>query len=160
MTAPEIEGYIIRNIMNYYNPNMIFVDAGYGLDIVDHIRELGYKKIKAVFFNGKPNNPDKYVNRRSEMHDICRNWFYQEGGVDIRDSDEVCNEYSVIPDLKINSQGKLFMIAKDEIKELNQGRSPDFMDSLILTFAENVAKQEQAENLQKEISIERKKKNK
>lgn len=86
MTATEIEGYIIKNIMNYYNPNMIFVDAGYGLDIVDHIRELGYKKIKAVFFNGKPNNPNKYTNKRSEMHDICRKWFYQEGGVDIKDT--------------------------------------------------------------------------
>ena len=125
MTAPEIEGYIIRNIMNTYNPNMIFVDAGYGLDIVDHIKELGYKKIKAVFFNGKPDNPDKYVNKRSEMHDKCRVWFYQEGGVDIKDNDEVCNEYSIIPDLKINSQGKLYMISKDDIKELNQNRSPD-----------------------------------
>ncbi len=158
MTAPEIEGYIIRNIMNYYNPNMIFVDAGYGLDIVDHIRELGYKKIKAVFFNGKPNNQNKYVNKRSEMHDLCRKWFYQEGGVDIKDNDEVCNEYSVIPDLKVNSQGKLYMIPKDEIKELNQNRSPDFMDSLILTFAENMVKRED-DNEIKEIIIEKKKNN-
>ena len=131
---------------------MIFVDAGYGLDIVDHIRELGYKKIKAVFFNGKPNNPDKYVNKRSEMHDLCRKWFYQEGGVDIKDNDEVCNEYSVIPDLKV---GKLYMISKDEIKELNQNRSPDFMDSLILTFAENVVRRKE-ENTSKDVYIEKK----
>ncbi len=138
--------------MNHYNPNMIFVDAGYGLDIVDHIRELGYKKIKAVFFNGKPNNQNKYVNKRSEMHDLCRKWFYQEGGVDIKDNDEVCNEYSVIPDLKV---GKLYMISKDEIKELNQNRSPDFMDSLILTFAENVVRRKE-ENTSKDVYIEKK----
>ena len=143
--------------MNIYNPNMIFVDAGYGLDIVDHIKELGYKKIKAVFFNGKPDNDNKYVNKRSEMHDKCRSWFYQEGGVDIKDSDEVCNEYSIIPDLKVNSQGKLYMIPKDEIKELNQNKSPDYMDSLILTFAENVVKEDKDTEI-KGVVIERKRK--
>ncbi len=69
--------------------------------------------------------------------------------------EEIANEYSLIPDLKINSQGKLYMISKDEIKELNQNRSPDFMDSLILTFAENVAKQDN-NVYQKEVYLNKK----
>lgn len=138
-TAPEIEGFIIHTIINStFNPDAIFIDAGYGLDIVDHIRELGYKKVKAIFFNAKPTDENRYVNKRSEMHDQVRNWFYQEGGVDIKDNDEICNEYSIIPDLKINSQGRLYMPPKEEIKELNLNKSPDYFDSLALTFAEPV----------------------
>ena len=132
---------------------MIFIDADYELDIVDHILKRGYKKIKAIFFNGKPNNPDKYVNIRSEMFDNVRKWFYQEGGVDIKDNDEISNEYSIIPDLKINSNGKLYMISKDDIKELNQNRSTDYFDSLALTFAETVFRDN---GYRKDVRIRRK----
>ena len=156
-TSTEIEGYIINNLINSYDKqiDMIFIDAGYGLDIADHILERGYKKIKAIFFNGKPNNPDKYVNIRSEMFDNVRKWFYQEGGVDIKDNDEISNEYSIIPDLKINSNGKLYMISKDDIKELNQNRSTDYFDSLALTFAEKVFRDDMINN--REIFIKRNK---
>lgn len=140
-TAPELEGFIINKVINKYNPDRIFVDAGYGLDIVEHLRELGFRQMEAIFFNAKPNNPDKYTNLRSEMHDNVRKWFYQEGGVDVKDIDEVCNEYSIIPDLKTNSLGKLYMIDKEEIKKTNQNKSPDYMDSLALTFARPVIKQ-------------------
>lgn len=149
-TAPEIEGYLIKEVIGKINPQMIFVDAGYGLDIVDHIKEKGYKKIKAVFFNGRPENEDKYVNIRSEMHDKVRDWFMQDGGVDIKDDDEICNEYSIIPDMKINSSGKLFMISKEDIKENNYGRSPDYFDSLALTFAEKVFNRD-TENIEYKI---------
>ena len=47
------------------------------------------------------------------------------------------------------------MISKDDIKELNQNRSPDFMDSLILIFAENVVKEE-ANKEEREVIIEKK----
>lgn len=137
-TAPELEGFILVNVINVYNPDKIFVDAGYGLDIVDHLRENCYSQIEAIFFNAKPLLKDKYLNIRSEMHDNVRKWFYQEGGVDIIDNEEVCNEYSLIPDMKINSLGKLYMVDKDEIKETNGSKSPDYMDSLALTFAKPV----------------------
>lgn len=78
-----------------------------------------------------------------------------ENFLEKRAIEEITNEYSIIPDLKINSQGKLYMISKDEIKELNQNRSPDFMDSLILTFAENVAKQDN-NVYQKEVYLNKK----
>ena len=49
------------------------------------------------------------------------------------------------------------MIPKDEIKELNQNKSPDYMDSLILTFAENVVKEDKDTEI-KGVVIERKRK--
>lgn len=70
------------------------------------------------------------------MHDNVRKWFYQEGGVDIIDNEEVCNEYSLIPDMKINSLGKLYMVDKDEIKKPTEVK----VDSLALTFAKPVVR--------------------
>jgi hypothetical protein len=84
-----------------------------------------------------------------EMHEKVRDWFSQTEGVDIPESQELINELSLIPDMKINSQGKLYMLSKDEIKELNKGKSPDYMDSLCLTFAKPVIKK--VENLQFEF---------
>jgi hypothetical protein len=137
-TAPELEGFIINNILNKYKPDRIFIDHAYGIDIVDHLRELGYKTIEAIAFNSSPLDNDRFTNIRSEMHEKLRDWFMQDGGVSIPNNNELINELSIIPDMKINSLGKLYMVPKDDIKELNRGKSPDYVDSLALTFAKPV----------------------
>jgi hypothetical protein len=139
-TAPEIEGFIIHSIINEYHPDRIFIDLGYGKDIADHLNDLGYRTIEAIAFNGTPSDRNRFTNLRSEIHEKCREWFRQEGGVDIPNSPELLNELSLIPDMRVDALGRLHMVSKDEIRELNRGRSPDYMDSLCLTFARPVLK--------------------
>jgi hypothetical protein len=139
-TAPEIEAFLIREVINKYNPDKIFIDAGYGLDIADHLKENGYKNIEAIYFNQRPYERDLFSNIRSEMHEKLREWFKQEGGCQIPKHGDLINELSIIPDMKVNSLGKFYMIDKDEIKLLNKGKSPDFVDSMCLTFAKPVIK--------------------
>ena len=50
------------------------------------MRELGYKQCEAVNFGDSPIgagplDPELYGNRRSEMWDALRDWFYDGAGV-------------------------------------------------------------------------------
>jgi phosphopantetheine adenylyltransferase len=152
-TAPEIEGFLILNVIQKYNIDKIFIDYAFGKDIADHLQQNGYKMIEAIHFSQSPYEKENFVNIRSEMHEKCREWFLQDGGVDIPSNSDFIDEISSIPDMKVNATGKLYMPPKDDIKELNRGRSPDYMDALCLTFAKPIIKKTL---IGKEIRFDRK----
>jgi hypothetical protein len=48
--AYEIKNFLIQNIINKYNPQKIFIDYAYGVDIADDLNEQGYNSIEAIHF--------------------------------------------------------------------------------------------------------------
>lgn len=117
-------------------PDMMFVDAGGGADLVDRLHELGYRgRVRAIAFGSSPLEPEKWRNKRTEMWGLCNLWLKDEHlPVQIPDED------SLHADLCASMYGRdsndvIGLWPKERIKE-ELGFSPDEGDALALTFAE------------------------
>jgi hypothetical protein len=119
-------------------PDMMFVDAGGGVDIVDRLHELGYKKrVKAIYFGASTIKPKKYKNKRNEMWGEMADWMVDESlPVEIPDSDEMQADLCASP-YDRDSNDRRVLWSKDKIKS-KYGFSPDYGDAGALTFAEPV----------------------
>ena len=127
-------------------PDMMFVDAGGGIDIVDRLHELGYKKrVKAVYFGSSPLKPKKYKNKRNEMWGEMADWMVDESlPVEIPDDDEMQADLCASP-YERDSNDRRVLWSKDKIKS-KYGFSPDYGDAGALTFTEPV-------NLNKKVAL-------
>jgi len=121
-------------------PDMMFIDAGGGADIVDRLNELGYKKrVKAVYFGSTPLKPKKYKNKRNEMWGEMADWLVDESlPVQIPDDDEMQADLCASP-YERDSNDRRVLWSKDKIKS-KYGFSPDYGDAGALTFTEPVGK--------------------
>lgn len=111
---------------------MIDATGGFGASWIDALRRMGREPL-AVQFAGKPFQP-KYFNKRTEMGFEFIEWI--KGGGALPDSAELLADLCAIT---YTFKGdKLLLADKDEIK-LQLGRSCDYFDSAICTFAFPVA---------------------
>lgn len=134
-------------------PDMMFIDAGGGADLVDRLHELGYRdRVKAIWFGASPLNEDKYINRRGEMWGTMNLWVSDENlEVDLPDDDELQADLCASP-YDRDSHDRIVLWKKDKIKKMH-GFSPDDGDALALTFAEPVAKKKWEDIKYGKISI-------
>lgn len=129
---------ILSNIIDRHKVDKCFIDQALGVGTIDILRDRGYQAIvEEVPFGARPIDPI-YLNKRAEMALALRDWL-DGGEVSIPDSEELEADLLAIPDFKQNSRGLIFLEAKDKIKEI-YGKSPDYFDALILTFAAPVRK--------------------
>lgn len=118
-----------------------FIDAANGTGTYDVLVERGYGRyVELIYFGGKSSKPH-YLNKRVEMNFEFREWLEDE--VSIPDDDEVEVDIAMLPDSELNSNSKHTLVAKEKIRKENQGRSPDILDSIVLTFAETVRDESQ-----------------
>ena len=68
----------VANLIEEHNPDAVFCDAGAGSGVIDRLRQLSYDVIE-IPFGGKANKPEQYINRRSEMWWLMKQWI-EEGG--------------------------------------------------------------------------------
>jgi hypothetical protein len=123
----------VAGMIDTWQPDAVFVDAGRGEGVIDRLRQLGHSPIE-INFGGKPLNP-RYTNRRSEMWGEMAAWLKAGGAIpdDLQlKSDLVVVTYS------FNAAGKMQLVPKDKLKERGLP-SPDVADALALTFAQPVA---------------------
>ncbi len=122
---------VLINAINTYNPQAVFVDVGaMGAGVVDRVRQLHYQ-VTEVNFGGSPQDTDRYANLRAEMYFKLRKWL-EDGGA-LPNEPTLKSELSVV-EYQFARNGKIILEPKDKIKE-KIGKSPDFADSLALTFA-------------------------
>lgn len=133
MNSMELAGIVIK-LIQQEDIDMVFIDRGYGQGTIDRLHELGYRdKVQGVAFNERPLDPDRFLNKRSEMIINVAEWI-NGGGVSIPDDDEFHADLSAMPIDSETSNGLKYIPTKREIKK-TLGRSPDIYDALALTFA-------------------------
>jgi len=120
----------IVSLYHEYMPHSIFVDAGQGQGVID-ILKRNLRCVYEIPFGGQALDPAKFINRRSEMWFLMREWI--RSGGKIPDTPELVSELSA-PVYSFNATGKIQLEKKESIKE-RIGRSPDLADALALTFA-------------------------
>ncbi len=121
-------------------PDMMFIDAGGGADLVDRLHELGYEdRVKAIWFGSSPLDDEKYTNRRGEMWGSMNLWLRDEHlEVQLPDDDDIQADLCASP-YDRDSHDRVVLWKKEKIKK-EYGFSPDIGDALGLTFAEPVGK--------------------
>lgn len=133
-------------------PDMMFIDAGGGSELVDRLHELGYeKRVKAIAFGSTPLDIKKYRNKRSEMWGLLATWMKDENlEVDIPDDDVIQADLCGGSLYERDSHDRIILLSKKKIiKEL--GFSPDEGDALALTFAQPVILREKKKRKRRPI---------
>lgn len=126
------------NYMKEHRPDMMFIDQGFGADIVDYMRyNLGYENVKAIAFGSTPHDERRFKNKRAEMFGRMADWLNDENNpASIPDSDELQADLCACP-YKVDLDNKITILPKEKIKS-DFGFSPDLADAAALTFAETV----------------------
>lgn len=111
----------------------VFIDGvGVGGGVVDRCRQLLVPNVIEVSGGAKATD-GRYANKRSEMYGRLRDWL---AGAAILDSDILEGELVAV-EYGFTLQNQIKLEPKDDLKD-RLGESPDFADSLALTFAEPV----------------------
>jgi len=129
----------VANLIEEHNPDAVFCDAGAGSGVIDRLRQLKYDVIE-IPFGGKAIKPEQYINRRSEMWWLMKQWIEEGGAIP---NDIALKQELATPIYWYDNVGRRVLESKDQIKKRLQGAgSPDLADALALTFALPVAKKE------------------
>ena len=127
----------VANLIEQYNPDAVFCDSGGGGGVIDRLRQLRYDVIE-IPFGGKATYPDKYINRRTEMWWLMKEWVEDGGAIP---DDVALKQELATPIYWYDNVGRRVLESKDQIKKrLQGGGSPDLADALALTFALPVGK--------------------
>ncbi len=127
----------VANLIEEHNPDAVFCDAGAGSGVIDRLRQLSYDVIE-IPFGGKAMKPEQYINRRSEMWWLMKQWIEEGGAIP---NDIALKQELATPIYWYDNVGRRVLESKDQIKKRLQGAgSPDLADALALTFALPVAK--------------------
>lgn len=134
MKAPRLAA-ILAFLTRKYNATKGFIDAALGYAVADILQESGYGHVwQPVAFAERPLDP-RYLNKRAEMALLAKEWLQSgEGPVSLPDDDEFITDVLAIPDYLQNTRGLIHLVPKAKIKE-EYGKSPDYFDAFILTFA-------------------------
>ena len=127
----------VANLIEEHDPDAVFCDAGAGSGVIDRLRQLSYDVIE-IPFGGKAMKPEQYINRRSEMWWLMKQWIEDGGAIP---NDVALKQELATPIYWYDNVGRRVLESKDQIKKRLQGAgSPDLADALALTFALPVAK--------------------
>ena len=127
----------VANLIEEHDPDAVFCDAGAGSGVIDRLRQLDYDVIE-IPFGGKAMKPEQYINRRSEMWWLMKEWIEEGGAIP---NDIALKQELATPIYWYDNVGRRVLESKDQIKKRLQGAgSPDLADALALTFALPVAK--------------------
>jgi hypothetical protein len=147
LNSMQLVGRIAR-LLEEERLDKLFVDNGYGKQIVDRLHELGFKnRVIGVWFGQGSDFPNKYTNKRSEIHLLGADWV-NAGGVSIPDSAEIqldanawlCGGHEIHADLaalpmhKESSEGKHSIAPREDLIKLF-GQSLDIFAAFGLTFS-------------------------
>jgi hypothetical protein len=133
----------IRSYLEGYRVSLIYADSGgLGGPFVDILQRITSVPIAPVDFNGKPDDPTRYYNRRAEMYDRLRKWL--AGGGYLHGREGLASEILAI-EVSDRREGKLLLEPKHKLS-----KSPNMADACALTLVggANVRRRELSKPIQ------------
>lgn len=122
-----------------FDADACFIDGtgGYGFTWIDQLVVLGRAPI-AIQFNAKPNERDRYFNRRAEMYFRFVQWIKNGGALPPEDTEGAPELMKALTETMVTfNKDQLQIEDKDDIVD-KLGFSPDEADAAVLTVAEDV----------------------
>jgi hypothetical protein len=125
-----IVGYIVNELQGQTDHAMID-GIGLGSGIISRLKELGFAgKIKNVKGSNKPENTQRFVNKRAECWGNMKDWL-EEGS--LMDDDNLHMDLTSLL-WKYDSSGRVQLESKQDMRKRGIS-SPDIADALAYTFA-------------------------
>jgi hypothetical protein len=129
----ELAARVIENI-NEFKPHAVFVDgAGIGAGVIDRLRQLQYRTFE-VQAGSKAEDEEHYRNKRAEMWGRMREWLEH---ADIPKEAQALQYDLTGITYSYDDKMRICLEKKTDMKKRGLA-SPDFADSLSLTFCEPV----------------------
>jgi hypothetical protein len=126
-------------LIDRYRPDAVFVDGnGVGGGVVDVLKHSGYSVIE-VQNGGKPNDPDRYLNKRTECWDLLAQWMVI-ACIDPNDRD--LEDDLAAPEYEFNRITNKMQLEPKEVTKSRGLASPDHADALAMTFARTIARKD------------------
>lgn len=132
---------IVASYIDKWDVDKCFIDWGMGHGTIDRLRERGYGHIVEGVHFGGASNEEIYLNKRVEMAFLFKEWL-EDGAANLPNDKEMIFDIGMLPDFTLNSRSRICFPSKEDIKKNNQGKSPDILDAIMLTFAEPVYSKE------------------
>lgn len=122
------------NLIDQFNPDAVFVDAGAGAGVIDRLRQLGYRVFE-VWFGSESTTPE-YADHRTELWARMKEWL--DGSM--IDDDQNLKDDLAGPEFDFSGrEDKKKLESKDSMKKRGLS-SPDNADALAVTFHAKVAR--------------------
>lgn len=110
-------------------PTHIFCDiGGMGVAPYDYLTHMGVKGLIGVNFGERAQRHEMFANRRAEMYFRCKDWLGKPP-CSMPNNEELINQ--MLTTESMNRPDRLQLVSKTKMST-----SPDILDALILTFAE------------------------
>jgi len=130
-------GMRANQFINKYDPDCVFVDdVGIGAGVTDYLCHTNHRE-KIIGVNGshKSRYPDLHRNMRGDCWEDMKEWLKY---ADIPDNDELVRDLTVV-EYSFDTKMRFVLDSKEDMRKRGE-RSPDFSDSLALTFAHPVSR--------------------
>jgi len=125
----ETSGYAMRFMAKHDIKDIVVDGCGLGAGVVDRLREQSVNVIECNSA-AQASDPKRWRNLRAEMWEHAADLF-REGKVSLPDDPELINELSLVRYKTIESNGRLQVESKEDIKK-RLGSSPDKADAFVM----------------------------
>lgn len=120
--------------IDVYNPDGKFVDeVGLGAGVIDRLNQLN-RKVIGVNGSRKAREHTKFSNKRAEMYNSLKDWMELGGSLP---NDEALKKQMTSIEFGHDGKDRIQLERKKDFKS-RLGRSPDELDGLVYSWAENV----------------------
>jgi hypothetical protein len=124
------------HLIDTFNPDGVFIDAGAGAGIIDRLKEMGYKVFEVNF--GTASNDAQYSDHRTELWGMLREWL---GGAMLDNDRDLIDDLTGPEYEFMGREDKLKLESKEKMKKRGL-HSPDDADALAVTFHAKVARKD------------------
>lgn len=151
----HVDNMVVANkcmeLIEQFDPDGVFIDAGAGSGIIDRLREMGIKVYEVNF--GGASGKDEYSDHRTEMWAEIRDWLSgamiplplgkgDSKGTDENDPGRKLEKDLTGPNYEYwGKEGKIKLESKEKMKKRSLP-SPDHGDALAVTFSVKIARRD------------------